>query len=240
MAVVLLDIDGTLLSGGAEARVAIDAAFHAHLGIESATRGIPFAGKTDPLIVRETYARHGLPEPTAATIEAVLATYLGELTRELSRGSLEGAVLPGVHALLDTLDAMPGVDVGLLTGNIEAAARLKLATHGIDRFAFGGYGSDHEVRAAMIPVALSRLYRLRGRAVAPGPSVIVVGDTPNDVAAARAHGAVGVAVATGSYDAASLAACDPDLLLSDLDGGATALYELIVSVRDATLRAGES
>ena len=106
----------------------------------------------------------------------------------------------------------------MLTGNLEPIARLKLACAGLDEyvaFDLGAYGSDHRDRTCLVPIVRQRLQQHRGQELAEA-DIVVVGDTPRDIACARAGNARVVAVATGNFSSAELAAHDPDFLFDDL------------------------
>ncbi len=194
--VALFDIDGTLLeSGGAGAR-ALARAFEAVLGTPLPFDGVRFDGATDPWLVREILGRAGRA-PDAGTISAVLARYVELLPAALS-ASTGYRLLPGVVPLLDDL-AAAGAPVGLCTGNVAPGAQAKLAHGGLwGRFPFGGFGSDAEGRDQIVRAALRRAAEALGRPVAPDEA-LVVGDTPRDVAAARAAGVPSLAVASGRH-----------------------------------------
>jgi phosphoglycolate phosphatase-like HAD superfamily hydrolase len=210
----LFDIDGTLIHSGGAGLRALERAFAARHGIDGATDGLRPDGKTDPLIAAEMFAAHLGRGPTADETAALLAAYEGELAALVAAGQV-GRVLPGVRELLARL-AGPGRPLGLCTGNTRTGARLKLEPLDLWRpFAFGGFGSDHAERAAIVATAVARGAALLGRAVPPD-EVLVIGDTPRDIAAARAAGARVAAVATGPHDLAALAAHTPDLLFQDL------------------------
>jgi phosphoglycolate phosphatase-like HAD superfamily hydrolase len=224
----LFDIDGTLLlSGGAGAR-ALDRAFLDELGIADAMAGIHPGGKTDPALLDEVCLRfRGRP---AAPDEAqrVLARYVGYLEDEVAR-SPSYRLMPWVIETLDRLSACGDV-LGLATGNIEAGARIKLRRAGLsERFGFGGFGCDSPLRAELVACAYERGQRQAGRRFGTDETY-VVGDTPLDIAAARAVGVRAVAVATGAVARDALAAHTPDLLLDDLSELLPAL-DLLGSVR---------
>jgi phosphoglycolate phosphatase-like HAD superfamily hydrolase len=209
----LFDIDGTLLNTGGAGRRAMAAAFalcHRRL---DACGGFSFGGMTDRAIIRRALRAIEVDDGEEA-IDAVLSAYLDRLAAELSAGTTE--LCPGVHPLLDRIDARGRASLGLGTGNVRAGALLKLASAGLaDRFAFGGFGCDAEDRGALL-----RAGALRG-AEAAGVSldrcrVVVLGDTPRDIEAARAIGACCVAVATGPFPREQLAAHAPDLCCDDL------------------------
>ena len=223
---VLFDIDGTLLTTGGVSGAALVAALEEVYGRPVPADGYPFMGKTDPRIVRELAALSGVPR---VEVERGLATalvrYLDLLDRWLEPRHVE--VKAGVEALLDRLQREPGVMVGLLTGNMERGAAIKLERAGLaGRFAVGAFGSDREDRNELVPVALDRARRLTGVRL-PVERVTVVGDAPPDVACARAAGARAVAVATGWTPARELAALHPDALLPSLADTRRALAALL-------------
>lgn len=211
----LFDIDGTLmLSGGAGMR-ALRRAFAGRHGVEDATVGVHPDGKTDPLIVTEMFRLHLGREPEAAEIPLVIADYERLLAAEL-RAATGAAVLPGVRALLAELEARDE-PLGLCTGNSATGARIKLEHVGLWRcFPCGGFGSDHHERAQVASVAIARARAVFHRDFAPD-EVLVIGDTPRDIAAARAVGARAAAVATGPHSYAALAEHHPDLLFANLE-----------------------
>jgi phosphoglycolate phosphatase len=134
---------------------------------------------------------------------------------------------PGVAALLEALEREPAVHLGLLTGNLEPCARLKLEPIGASRFfAFGAYGSDHEDRYRLAPVALARAREATGIAF-EGPEAVIVGDSVHDVRCGRGVGVRAVAVATGQTPPATLEAAGPDALLPDFSDTAAALRAIL-------------
>lgn len=216
MDLVLFDIDGTLLRTRGAGRESLDEAFWALYGWGDATEGVHIAGSTDGAILRDVCARFGAldaagaPEVDEATLRAA---YLSALARRLAEpGRIE--VCPGVFPLLTALRGR--VHLGILTGNWRAGATLKLGAVGLlDWFGVGAYGDDAVDRNALVPVA-------RGRADALGLAydrVVVLGDTPSDVACARAGGAVAIAVETGFASPDEIAAAGPDLQVVDFARG---------------------
>jgi phosphoglycolate phosphatase-like HAD superfamily hydrolase len=169
---------------------------------------------TDRGIIREGLTREGLAADEA-TIDAICAAYVTALAEEMPRS--EGfRILPGVPELLDALAGRPGAAVGLGTGNLREGARIKLEHAKLHHhFAFGGYGSDHEDRPTLVRIGAGR-----GAARLGVPlercRVVVIGDTPRDVAAARAIGADVVTDATGGIDAAALRAAGAGHVFPDL------------------------
>lgn len=207
----LFDVDGTLVHTEGAGRAALELAFRDVFGVDRALAGIPLAGRTDPLIIGDALARagrafsNGERERFWTAAEAHLERLLAEP---------RGHVLPGVHALLDAIEAEPAHVRGLLTGNMAPFARLKLGAFGLfERFAFGTYGGDGPDRPAMARVAVARAAERWG---APPSRCVVVGDTELDIDCARAAGAHAVAVATGGMSREQLAPHGPDLLLDDL------------------------
>ncbi|MHC4130304.1 MAG: HAD family hydrolase [Planctomycetota bacterium] len=212
---VLFDIDGTLLlSQGAGTRSMLAAArelFGDHVTLD----GVEIAGCMDPLIWNELARVNGLPD-AGANHDRFRQTYHRHLSARLAAGH-RVELLPGVRELLDGLGAIDGVTLGLLTGNYPETGRLKIQAAGLDPdlFAVAAWGSDGQSRSDLPALAMT-LYRQRmGRPVDP-QNVVVVGDTPHDVACARAHGCRCLAVATGTYSREKLAGCESDLLLDDL------------------------
>jgi len=214
-AVYLFDIDGTLVLTGGAAVGALDRAFETRFGVAGALAQVSCAGKTDPIIVEEAFAAALGRAPTAAEVDEIIELYL-PLLRTALLDAPRFRVMPAVREALDYLAAHGDVVLGLATGNVRPAARLKLEHADLwRRFAFGGFGCDHRDRARLVARAIERAGEQRGRGVDPR-EVVVVGDTPLDVAAARACGARAVAVATGSASLAELAACAPDAALATL------------------------
>ena len=154
-----------------------------------------FSGKTDPQIVRELVLEDVGRERFERDLPRALELYLEELERQLKPDTV--VPKPGITALLERLAADPRVTLGLLTGNLERGARLKLAPPDFNRyFAFGAFGSDSADRYQLPPVAVERALAHTGRRFS-GKSVVVVGDSVHDVACGRTLGVRAVAVATG-------------------------------------------
>jgi phosphoglycolate phosphatase len=215
---ILFDIDSTLIDSGGAGRDALNLALHEFTGVADGFKEIKFAGKTDPLIVREAFALLGIAIHDGV-LEDFLKLYLRHLRRTIPNA--KSAVKPGVTPLLEKLSVDDRVVLGLLTGNIQQGARLKLEPHLLNPyFALGAFGDDSEDRNQLLPVAVLRLSTEMGVSVRYSDCV-VIGDTPKDVAAAQIHGAAGVAVATGPYPVEALRETNADLVvpdLSDTDG----------------------
>jgi phosphoglycolate phosphatase-like HAD superfamily hydrolase len=210
----LFDVDGTLISTDGAAREAFARTVRDRLGVEDDLKDIPFAGRTDPLILGDILAKHGVTLGDGAIDQFWRATH-AEMGALLAPG--RGRVLPGVVEVLDAVAAEPAWVSALLTGNTAGMARVKLGHYGLaDRFAFGAFGDEAPDRNSLACIAVDRASRY---GVPPG-RCIVVGDTEHDVACARAAGARVVAVATGVSPRAELALHQPDLLLEDLTDAA--------------------
>ena len=218
MRLVLWDIDGTLIRARALLKQTWDEALATVFELEDEIARVEMAGKTDSQIVLEVLALHGWTDDRAVPhLDRFRETYIAGLheVREILADHID--VLAGSREILPRLAEL-GVHQSLLTGNYEAAARLKLGSVGLDHhldFEVGAFGSDDHDRLKLVPVAVAKGRRLRDASLTSA-EVIVVGDTPRDIACARAGGARAVAVATGQFSAATLAEHHPDALLSDL------------------------
>jgi phosphoglycolate phosphatase-like HAD superfamily hydrolase len=211
----LFDIDGTILTTHGAGRRAMEAAAADLVGYPVSAEGVSFSGRTDPQIMREVLERSGLsPARAGALLREALARFAEHAARTLPAAPVE--ILPGVPALLDHLAALPGAQLGLLTGNLEPTAYLKLRTAGVpDVFPFGAFGSDHEERDALPAIAVGRARAHTGHSFS-GKAVVIVGDTQHDIRCGRGIGALAVAVCTGRHDRSALARHEPDVLLDDL------------------------
>jgi phosphoglycolate phosphatase-like HAD superfamily hydrolase len=225
---VLFDIDGTLVTARGAGRTAFNRALLEIFGtVGPAEAGYDFRGRTDLRILHDLMGAAGFSaDDIAARADACFAAYVRELAAVLGDGR-RVQVLPGVPDLVRSLAARDDAVVGLLTGNVEEGARLKLATTGLwPLFRVGAYGSDHADRRLLPSIACERAQAVLGRAF-PFDRVVIVGDTPLDVDCARACGARAVAVATGFYPYDELAGCRPDLLFRDLGDVAEVVRRLL-------------
>ncbi|MBA3582988.1 MAG: HAD family hydrolase [Gemmatimonadetes bacterium] len=222
----LFDIDGTLLSAGGAPRRAFRRALIEHFGTDGDAANSDFSGKTDPQIVYELMNGAGFADGhIEERLVEVFAHYLAELERELAVETRH-RLYPGVDEVVPALAADPRVVLGLVTGNVEAGARLKLAHFGLwDAFRIGAFGSDDRTRDNLPAIAIGRAEAITGRRF-EGAEVVVVGDTPADVRCARAAGATAVAVATGHPSRETLAASEPDILVDSLADWPALLAEL--------------
>jgi phosphoglycolate phosphatase-like HAD superfamily hydrolase len=214
---VLWDIDGTLLVTGGAGAVAWQRAFQEKWGVEANIEEHTRAGMTDPeiaaIIFSEVIGREGTPEERAAAI----AGYLGHLEEAVNESS-GYRIMPGIEETLPRL-AEQGLLQGIVTGNIEAAAHIKLARGDLNRyFGFGGYGSDAADRTVVTEKALER-----GEGVLGTPldraEAISVGDTPRDIQAGHGAGIRVVGVATGDYSVEEQSAAGADWAIPDVTDG---------------------
>jgi len=222
--VLLFDVDGTLVHAAGAGRRSLERVLLAELGrIDGALAGLRLDGMTDRLIVREVLAALGRPFDDALC-DRVLDAYV-----EVLRSEIEGPgfrVLPGVAELLADL-AGEGAVLGLCTGNVPEGARLKLRRGGLDAYfewgpsAIAGFAPDGEARERVLRAALRRGAERLG-ALRPSDA-LVIGDTPRDVAAARAEGVPVLAVATGRFAAGELRDAGADAVLPTLEGAAASL-----------------
>jgi beta-phosphoglucomutase-like phosphatase (HAD superfamily) len=214
---VLFDIDGTLLVTGGAGAVAWQSAFRELHGVDANISEHTRAGMTDPEIVeiifREVIGRDGSEAERAQAI----AGYLGHLEQAVA-DSDGYEVMPGIEELLPRL-ASDGVLLGIVTGNIEAAAQIKLARANLNRFfSFGGYGSDSRDRTELTRRAVERGGEVSGTPLDPG-ATIGVGDTPRDVSACHGAGIRVVGVATGAYSVEEQREAGADWALETVESG---------------------
>ena len=214
MRLVLFDIDGTLVSDGGAAREAYAFALEKVYRYRTDLRRYDFSGRTDPQITHMVLGDAGLPaEQIDAAMPHLWEHYLAALERA-APGRVR--VLPGVLALLETLAADERVMLGLLTGNIEAGARVKLTNAGRrtpaslnDFFPCGAFGSDSPRREELPPIAVERASRLKGHRF-QGRDVVIIGDSIYDIRCGVPHSATTIAIASGKTAAETLLAENPD------------------------------
>jgi phosphoglycolate phosphatase len=212
MRLILFDIDGTLIdSGGAGVR-ALNLAMKELFAIENGFQGISMAGKTDPLIMREGLVKHGVP--VNGNLEVVIEAYLRHLKKEVQNDRKK--LKPGICDSLERLQTMTGIALGLLTGNLEKGARIKLEPFRLNSyFPSGAFGSDNEDRNMLLPVAVQRFQKFIQETIRI-EECVVIGDTPRDVECAKIYGACCFAVATGPYSADVLREAGADYVAKDL------------------------
>jgi phosphoglycolate phosphatase-like HAD superfamily hydrolase len=224
---LLFDIDGTLLTAPGAGIAALHRAFiesfREELGHDPPWPEVHLHGSTDSQIIRDLLEHAGLPA-SPERIDRFFASYPPHLERELATMPPErGRLLPGVTTLLEFLRTEGSRRLSLLTGNVQTAAWMKLRRFGIDSYFIpGAFGDDHHDRNQLGPVAMARASSHTGRPVPPSDT-IVIGDTPRDIACARACGARVLAVATGAYRREELAAHAPTFLFDDLSDTAAVI-----------------
>jgi phosphoglycolate phosphatase len=211
---LLFDIDGTLIHKGGMGSAAMRRAFHQRHGIEEALQRIRLDGRTDWSICREIFQNHSLPWSDSAWND-IIEAYVACLEVEAKERPC-GQLCPGIVPLLEHVAANPDFVVGLLTGNVRRGAEIKLRTFGIwHHFRLGAYGCDRERREELVEVAAVRAAEEAGLRFAPR-QIVIIGDTPADIAAAQHGGCVSLAVATGRYSTRELLDHGAEVALEDL------------------------
>jgi phosphoglycolate phosphatase-like HAD superfamily hydrolase len=222
---VLFDIDGTLVRGG-PAKEAFRRGLEHAFGTAGRIEVHDFAGKTDPQIARELLTGAGLTDPDVDRgLPSLWDRYLTELEARLPEQPME--LLPGVGELLDALRQAPGVALGLVTGNIARGATLKLGSVGLAQtFHVGGFGSDSESRERLPAIAIERAGRHFGVSF-ERRRVVVVGDTPRDVACGLHEGVRTLGVATGRFDVGSLTGAGAHAVFPDFTATSDVVARLL-------------
>jgi phosphoglycolate phosphatase-like HAD superfamily hydrolase len=209
MRLVLFDIDGTLLSSEGLGRASMQRALAEVFG-SPGNPSYRYDGKTDKQIVRDVMRLEGhSDEHIDSRMERLIALYLEGLRTGAKSGKFNVRPLDGVVELLDALEARQDVVLGLLTGNIERGAKVKLTAAGIDpdRFRVNAFGSDHEDRPQLPAIAQRRASEKLGLEIV-GERLVVIGDTPADIECGRSLGARAIGVASGNYTVEQLEAHD--------------------------------
>ena len=211
---VLFDIDGTLLHTNSVGIRAFAKTLESHFNVRNGTDGLKFAGRTDTGLVRELFLKHGI-QPSKKNFDLFFTAYAHWLAPMLAETG--GEIIVGAEALIAGLQKLPEPPVlGLLTGNIQLGAEIKLRFFNLwNVFATGAFADDLEDRNQIARVALERGSELIGRQL-HGSETVVIGDTPHDITCGRAIGARVLAVATGGCPMEELKAHKPDWLVADL------------------------
>ncbi|MBI1373419.1 MAG: HAD hydrolase-like protein [Phycisphaera sp.] len=213
---LLFDIDGTMLLTNGAGIGALERAGQRVLGDKYSLHGVSFSGCLDPLIFLDGAKLSGLTATDQHMAEFVEA-FVEELERGLSSSEATMTVLPGMPEVLIEFRDRPDVTLGMLTGNLSQTGPLKLRHAGIDPgwFAVSAWGDCGKTRPDLVPYALARYEDLHGHAIEP-QHVAVIGDTPNDIDCAHAHGCYAFAVATGKFSVEELREAGADYVAEDL------------------------
>ena len=215
-ALILFDIDGTLLLSGRAGLRAMTRAFDKTFGITNAFAGESFGGRTDSYLVSKALQGAGLPD-TPEQHDRFREIYIPLLAQEIEQpGSGHKGLMPGARELLEVLHDHHHLHLALLTGNYREAAEIKLQHFELwDFFEWGAFSDDAADRNALVPIARSRAetYDVPVEAI---ERVIVIGDTPHDIECARVAGARSIAVATGGFTIDQLRVAGADAVLPDL------------------------
>ena len=226
-ALLLFDIDGTLLLSGRAGLRAMTRAFAQAFGIADAFASASFSGRTDSFLVSHALTAAGLPD-TVEHHTRFRDAYLPLLAEEIEHpGTGHKGLMPGARELLDALGEYDHLQVALLTGNYRDAAEIKLTYFELwEFFEWGAFSDDSADRNALVPIARQRAgtYDVPAEAL---KRVIVIGDTPYDIECARVGGAQSIAVATGGHTVEELRAAGADIVLADLSDTAKVLALLI-------------
>jgi phosphoglycolate phosphatase-like HAD superfamily hydrolase len=226
-ALILFDIDGTLLLSGRAGMRAMTRAFQQTFGIGDVFAGESFGGRTDSYLVAKALTRAGLPD-TEEYHHRFRDAYLPLLAEEIQQpGTGHKGLMPGARELLEALHDYEHLHLALLTGNYREAAEIKLQHFELwDFFEWGAFSDDHADRNQLVPIARARAetYDIPVEAI---ERVIVIGDTPHDVECARVAGATCIAVATGGYTVEQLREAGANEVLADLSDTERVLQLLI-------------
>lgn len=213
---ILFDVDGTLIHTQGAGVKAFGKTFESEFKVADATRGVDFAGRTDPSIVRDVFKRHHI-DASPANFQRFFDCYVFWLDYLLC--TTHGEICPGVWNFIHALAALPQPPMaGLLTGNIRLGAEIKLRHFQIwEYFRFGAFGDEHEDRNELAVIARQRGSETLGIPLR-GDEIIVIGDTPNDVRCGQRIQAKTLAVATGPFKVPELEACHATWSVPNLCG----------------------
>ena len=219
---LMFDVDLTLVDADGTGQVAMLTAGNEVCGDGFTFEGISFGGRLDPLIFADAVAScNYTDEQHAERHDTFRATYIRDYENLLANNGRTISALPGIPELIDTLreraDTHGDVMLGLLTGNYEPTARMKIEAAGLQRdwFTRGCFGDEADSRPGLTALAMQRYTQHTGTPAKPG-RVVIIGDTQHDVACAKAHGCTAFAVATGRLSADELKDAGADIVVDDL------------------------
>jgi len=228
---LLFDIDGTLILSGGAGETALKHAMRDRFGVAEDMEGIVLAGATDALIANRLLEKHDIAR-TPENLTALMDSYLEHLELNLPRHN--GSLLPGILKLLEALRDRTDCVIGLLTGNLERGAELKLTHYGVwDFFEFGAFANDSGNRNELGPFARARALERHGIEF-ESHQIFIIGDTPRDIECAKVINARSVAIATGNYSVEELREHDPEFLFTDLANTDEILRKLFANVEVAS------
>lgn len=218
---VLFDIDGTLLTTNGLAVKAMLAAVEGTYGVTTSWDSAAMNGKTELWIIHKLLGDAGMPHgEVRPQLPRLWSRYTEALQERLTPDNV--TVFPGVRELLRLLAGRGEMLVGLLTGNIESSAKVKLNTAGLEGFALGAFGEHHQDRSDLPAIAVEAAERISGTRFSGG-RITIIGDTPNDIACGRHLDVNAIAVATGRYGLEELRSHQPAHLFADLSDGEAVL-----------------
>jgi len=227
---VLFDIDETMLASNGAGRRAIARVLNDRFGVPESAMNVPMSGRTDPEILKRMFSKAGLEEKFEAHFQDVIEAYLGVLQEEIEKSRyfiLHEGVVDLITALLD----LESVFLGLLTGNVERGARMKLARFDLNQyFPVGAFGSDSHDRLDLPAIAKERAeahYKQNFHA----HELVIIGDSENDILCAHGFGASCIAVNTGRTSWDELEKLKPQFLFPNLKN-TQLIVEAILSEQD--------
>ena len=213
MQYILFDIDGTLIDSGGAGMLSLNLAFKEFFSVDDAFRAIRMAGKTDLQIVNEALRMHNI-DSSNGNVPGFFASYVRHL--EITIHDRKGHIKPGIRQALELLHVRDDIVLGLLTGNIETGAMIKLEAFGLaEFFEAGAFGENDPDRNKLLPIAVEKLREKKGIEI-DYSQCIVIGDTPRDVECSKPYGAYAIAVATGPYSYDDLSGTGADAVFHDL------------------------
>lgn len=215
MALLLFDVDLTLIDTNGAGRRAMNLAFEKLFGVKNGMNKVDFAGRPDPAILRDALDQHKLIWVQSKE-QNFKHTYFDYLSTEIKKPNPRRHIEPGILEILKKINNSKDIALGLLTGNWRQAARIKLEHFNLFHFfELGAFADDSDDRNDLPQFAVNRFSKKRGLEIPP-EDVFIIGDTPLDIACAKSYGAKSIAVATGFFSYSELEKAQPDYLFSDL------------------------